>query len=140
MSSQAMSAPLRLKAIDPVDLAVISSCLQDALVLVGDMAYEPQDQTFLLVANRFVWETPTENRRVTTGVTFDGVSAVKIQGIDRRQRETILSLLSVQAADSGIVLTFSGDGAVKLEMKDILVRLQDVSEAWPTLWRPKHAD
>ncbi len=135
-----MSTFLRLKAVDPVDLAVISSCLQDALVMVGDMAYLPEESRFVLVANRFLWEARGENRRTTTGLSFDNVTAVKLHGIDRRQHEHMLSLLTVQAADGGIVLTFSGDRAVRLETADILVRLQDVAEAWPTLWRPKHED
>ena len=49
-------AALKLRAEDAEDLAVISACLQDALVPVRDLAYVPEDRTFLLVANRFRWE------------------------------------------------------------------------------------
>ena len=49
-------APLKLRAEDADDLAVISACLQDALVAVRDLAFVPQDRTFLMAANRFRWE------------------------------------------------------------------------------------
>ncbi|MEI9982523.1 MAG: DUF2948 family protein [Aliidongia sp.] len=32
---------------------ILASCLQDALVMIGDMAYLPEPQRFVLVANRF---------------------------------------------------------------------------------------
>ena len=47
---------LRLRAEDDEDLAVISACLQDALVSVRDLAYDRDARTFVLVANRFRWE------------------------------------------------------------------------------------
>src|ERR1051325_4571288 len=50
------SPPLRLRAEDAEDLAVISACLQDALVAVRDLAYDPGAAMFVLVANRFRWE------------------------------------------------------------------------------------
>ena len=48
--------PLRLRAEDAEDLAVLSACLQDALVAVRDLAYDPGAGVFVLVANRFRWE------------------------------------------------------------------------------------
>ena len=47
---------LRLRAEDAEDLAVISACLQDALVSVRDLAYDRAARNFMLVANRFRWE------------------------------------------------------------------------------------
>ena len=49
-------AALKLRAEDTEDLAVISACLQDALVAVRDLAYAPEEHSFLFVANRFRWE------------------------------------------------------------------------------------
>ena len=57
--SKAPSLPterLRLKARDADDLQIISAALQDAIVAVGDMAYLPDEQRFVLVVNRFKWE------------------------------------------------------------------------------------
>nr|WP_242480642.1 DUF2948 family protein [Rhodovibrio sodomensis] len=48
--------PLKLRAYDREDFAVVSAVLQDALVPVIDMAWLPEEQRFALVANRFRWE------------------------------------------------------------------------------------
>jgi hypothetical protein len=48
--------PLKLRAYDREDFAVVSAVLQDALVPVIDMAWLAEEQRFALVANRFRWE------------------------------------------------------------------------------------
>ena len=137
-----MAPPLRLKAIDREDLAIIAACLQDALVLVGDMAYQAETQQFILVANRFSWEAArpgdTELARVTCGITFGLVTAVRKRGFDLSDNDRILSLLTVQPTETAIDLIFSGDAVIRLEAAQILCRIEDVSEPWPTQWRPSH--
>ena len=51
-----MAKKLKLKAEDEEDLRVVSACLQDALIAVGDISYLKDDQRFVLIANRFCWE------------------------------------------------------------------------------------
>ncbi len=46
---------LKIAALDPEDLAILSAHLQDAEVKIGDMAYLPKAQRFALVASRFDW-------------------------------------------------------------------------------------
>ena len=46
-------AGLKLRAADGEDLAVISAILQDSLVTIGEMTYLPDENRFVLVANRF---------------------------------------------------------------------------------------
>jgi hypothetical protein len=48
--------PLKLRAYDKEDFAVVSAVLQDALVPVIDMAWLVEEKRFALVANRFRWE------------------------------------------------------------------------------------
>ena len=48
--------PLKLRAYDREDFAVVSAVLQDALVPTIDMAWLPGEQRFACVANRFRWE------------------------------------------------------------------------------------
>jgi hypothetical protein len=48
--------PLKLRAYDREDFAVVSAVLQDALVPVIDMAWLAEEQRFACVANRFRWE------------------------------------------------------------------------------------
>ncbi len=99
-------AALKLRAEDAEDLAVISACLQDALVAVRDLAYAPEERSFLFVANRFRWENglrpaPGEipYERVLCGVTFSEVTAVSYSGFRRTDDGRILSLLAIRPED-----------------------------------------
>jgi hypothetical protein len=134
---------MKLKAIDAQDLTVLATYLQDALVLIDDIAYLPEEGEFVLVANRFQWEMDRpdvkEHARTTTGVTFGKVTGVKRRGLDRRDGDGMLSLLTITAEPGVIQLTFSGEAAIRLEVSEILCHLQDVGEPWPTRWRPDHA-
>ncbi len=132
---------LSLLARDVHDLAVISSMLQDAIVPVADMVYLERKQSFIMAINRFRWEVPTDEsagERVNAGLRFDHVQRVQFRKIDREHRERFAVLLSV-AYDSGVVMMqFSGDGAVRLEVSELVCALSDFDEAWPTIWRPEH--
>lgn len=137
---------LRLAARDPDDLAVIAGCLQDAIVPIADVAFLPDEERFVMVANRFRWEVSGDGdrrrnfERVNCGVSFEGVSGVKSQGIDLRRREDMLSLLTVHAEDGAVVMEFAGGGRIRLETGGIACRVEDIGEPWPTRWRPSHPD
>jgi len=134
---------MKLSAVDEKDLTVLATLLQDALVLIDDIAYFPEEGQFVLVANRYQWEIDRagtkEHARITTGVTFSKVTGVKRRGVDRRDGDGLLSLLTIAAEPGALQLTFSGDAAIRLEVSEILCHLQDVGESWPTKWRPDHA-
>lgn len=49
--------PLKLRAHDPEDMRVVAGILQDALVPLSDVTYLKAEKRFILVANRFRWET-----------------------------------------------------------------------------------
>jgi len=135
---------LRLKAEDDEDLAVISTVLQDAMVLVGDMVYEAEDRCFVLVANRFRHESEAERarhgERVMAGLRIDGVTAVKRREFDPRDAERLLVLLAVRSASGAIYLDFAGGASIRLESGGILCHLDDFGEPWPTRFRPRHPD
>src|SRR5260221_7002933 len=124
-------APLKLRARAADDLTVLSACLQDAILPIGDMEYEPDARRFVMVANRFCWERANPGaaifERVNCGVTFDGVNAVKLRGIDRQDRSQMLSLLAVTATDlpGGVAITLvcADDRDIRLEADTIAVRL-----------------
>lgn len=48
---------LKLRARDKEDFGVIAALLQDALVPISEMTYLPEEKRFILVLNRFRWET-----------------------------------------------------------------------------------
>lgn len=138
-------AALKLRAEDADDLAVISACLQDALVPVRDLAYDPEDRTFLFVANRFRWEDgfrPAADEapylRTLCGITFREVAAVSYSGFRRSDDGRILSLLAIHAENGGVRLEFSGGAAIHLEAGRILCHARDLGEPWPTPWQPRH--
>ena len=139
------SAALKLRAEDAEDLAVVSACLQDALVPVRDLAYVPEDRTFLFVANRFRWENglspaPGEAayERTLCGITFSEVAAVSYNGFRRTEDSRILSLLAIRPEDGAVHLEFSGGATSRLEVARIQCLATDLGEPWPTQWQPHH--
>ena len=142
-----MTAPvrLRLRAADGDDIAVLSACLQDAVVPVADMAYLPGEARFVMVANRFRWEDAGSEdvegkiyERVHCGVCFDSVTAVRQKGLDRTRRSQILSLLALESGEGYIELVFAAGVVIRLEVAQIMCHLDDIDEPWPTQWRPAH--
>ena len=138
-------AALKLRAEDAEDLAVVSACLQDALVPVRDLAYVPEDRTFLLVANRFRWENglsaalgEAAYERTLCGITFSEVAAVSYNGFRRTEDSRILSLLAIRPEDGAVHLEFSGGATIRLEVARILCLATDLGEPWPTQWQPRH--
>ena len=139
------AALLKLRAEDAEDVLVISAYLQDALVPVRDLAYIPEERTFLLIANRFRWENgvrpaPGEAglERTLCGITFSEVTAVSYSGFRRSENGRILSLLAIRAENGKVHLEFSGGAAIRLEVACILCHAKDVGEPWPTPWQPRH--
>ena len=139
----------KLRAEDPDDLAVISACLQDALVAVRDLAFAPADHTFLMVANRFRWERAARAargeagyQRTLCGITFGAVVGVSYHGFRRSEDTRILSLLALlpkrDAEGDAILLEFSDGATIRLEVGRILCHAQDLGEPWPTPWQPTH--
>src|SRR5260370_15765146 len=87
MATESATTPtLKLRAEDEEDLAVVSTILQDALVLIGEMAFLPEEKRFALVANRFCWECkPSDGgklfERTLTGIAFEAVEAAETPGV-----------------------------------------------------------
>lgn len=145
-------APLRLFAADAKDLEVIAALSQDAVFPVGEMKWEPGARRFSLLLNRFRWEDADAARRrdrayerVRSVLTFNDVSRVASQGIDRSDPDVILSLLAISfvpgdAPGGRIELTLAGDGAISLEVECIDMLLADVTRPYaaPSGKAPHH--
>lgn len=161
--------PLKLCAKDVEDLAVIAAFAQDALVPIGEMAFLPADRRFVLALNRFRWDRsgapgaeaaeggstdrqtgdaaffdPDQRRRgferVMSGLRFESITAVRTKGIDLRNRDRILELLTIHAEPGAILLVFSGTAIIRLETDELRCYLEDFGEAWPTRSVPHHPD
>ena len=162
------AAPLKLRAHDAADLRALATCLQDALVPLGDVAYLKAQKRFVMVANRFMWdrsvrEAPVSEPvaaskeagadvrfeeaearptyyRVNCAVTFDWVRNVGFRGLDPREKDQILSLLTIEIEPGAVRLVFAGGGAIRLDVRGVRCHLEDLGEPWPTQWRPSHAE
>jgi hypothetical protein len=139
-------AALKLRAEDPEDLAVISACLQDALVSVRDLAYDRDERRFVFVANRFRCERRHDGaaeagfERTLCGIAFGEVDGVAYRGFRRSEEDRLLSLLVIQVLGNGrtIDLEFSGGASIRLSVAAIACHARDLGEPWPTAWQPDH--
>lgn len=138
----ATASALRLLAEDEADLTVFSAALQDAVAKVGDIAYEPRARRLTIAFNRFRWEAGAR-QRVRSALQVGGVLNVQTRRIRRDQRDAVLELLSItfepgEAPGGVLVLSFAGDGDVRLQVECVDAVLADVSEPWPTPRTPTH--
>ncbi len=146
--------PANLGAHDPADLEVISALAQDAVFPVTEMTWRAGRHRFALLLNRFRWEDrlAAERRgrpyeRVQSLLVVDNVLAVASQGVDRNDKDIILSLLSISfepGEDGGghVLLTLAGDGAIRLSVEALEVTLKDVTRPYqaPSGRVPQHGD
>jgi Protein of unknown function (DUF2948) len=148
--------PLRLRAVDPLDLSVLSAHVQDAVAQVGDIGYEPARRRFALLLNRFMWEDVDRDkgsgakadkhapyRRVRSALHFDSVQRVQTQGMRFGHKDAVAELLTLvyepKDETAGVIkMTFAGGGAIKLDVECLDAWLTDVSAPWTTEYRPGH--
>ncbi len=144
--------PLRLIAQEAEDLQVISSLVQDAVLPITEMRYDRKARRFVLLLNRFRWEDKTaaetskrDYERVRSLLVVEDVLSVKSYGIDRSDKDMILSLLSLgfTAGEEGmgvLELTLAGDGAISIAVEALDLRLEDVSRPYvaPSRQAPNH--
>lgn len=145
---------LNLGALDGEDLGVLSALAQDAVFPVTEMRWNARQRRFALLLNRFRWEDlPAAQRRarrperVQSLLVIDHVLNVASSGLDRSDKDVILSLLSIGFdgdADAGgdVTLVLAGDGAVKLTVEALEVSLKDVTRPYlaPSGKAPVHPE
>jgi len=134
---------LRLSALDVEDLAIISAQMQDAVLLAGDMTFDPKRRKFVLLANRFAWDAQDTPQRRRTGLHFDRVLSVKTLNMGHLEKDEVLSLLSVTFAEtdapSGEVLLSFADGAtIRLGVECLECQMADLGPAWAAKAVPHH--
>jgi hypothetical protein len=144
--------PLRLIAQDAEDLKVISTLVQDAVLPVTELKFDPRRRRFALLLNRFRWEDRAEAEavgrayeRVRSVMVVEDVLKVQSFGFDRADADLVLSVLALDfaAGEDGagrLTLTLAGDGAIALDVEALEVRLDDVTRPYraPSGKVPKH--
>lgn len=145
--------PLRLKALDVEDLGVLSGLVQDAVFPSSEIKWDRAARRFALLLNRFRWEDAPkaearkrDYERVQSVLVIEDAMNVQSQGVDARDVDTVLSVLSVTftaGTDGGgfIELTLAGDGAIRVEVEALEVVLKDVTRPYiaPSKSKPDHA-
>jgi hypothetical protein len=146
--------PLNLKALDAEDLVILSSLAQDAVFPGSEMTWQRGSRRFAILLNRFRWEdAPAAERRkrpferVQSVLMVEDVLKVATQGVDPKDKDTVLSLLDIsfepgEDAAGRIVLTLAGDGAIGLDVECLDVTLKDVTRPYvaPSKHAPKHPE
>ena len=147
-------APLNIGALDSEDLTVISAMVQDAVLPIGEISWQANQRRLALLINRFRWEDKTNAERqgrpverVQSLLAFDTVLSVASQGLDRSQKDLVLSMLSItmENAENGdcyLTVTLAGDGALRIRVEAVEVHLRDVTlpYAAPSRKSPHHPD
>ena len=150
--NDALDRPLNLGAQDAEDLQVISSLTQDAVLTVDDLKWNRAERQVVFLLKRFRWEDielakqqGRDPERVQSLLVIQNATGLASQGIDRKQADVVLSLMSLEfsGAEDGVgdlVLTFSGDGALKVQVDGLDVALRDVTRPYvaPSKQVPNH--
>jgi len=141
---------LKLVALDKDDIEVVSAHVQDALVRVGEILWQPREHRFMMALNRFDWMSAVDAkidkadyRRCRTALRFERVNACKCRNLDQTNKDSLLNLLAVEFAENdapaGVVsLIFSGGGVIRLDVECLEAELADLGEVSPATLCPDH--
>ncbi len=141
---------LKLVALDKDDIEVVSAHVQDAMVKVGDIFWQPHEHRFMLALNRFDWMSAVDGkmdkadyRRCRTALRFERVSACKCRNLDQTDKAALLNLLAVEFSENdapaGVVsLIFSGGGVIRLDVECLEAELADLGEVSVAALCPDH--
>jgi hypothetical protein len=140
---------LRLAAADAEDLQILSARLQDAVLKLKDVAWQPKKHRFAAVVNRLTWEEGGKTR-VRAGLHFDSVLKVQSHKVKLGAEEAVIDLLAVTfrpnkseeggGEDPGgiIELVLAGGGAIRLTVECIEAELADLTQPWAARGTPDH--
>jgi hypothetical protein len=144
---------LKLVALDKDDIEVVSAHVQDALVKVADIFWQPREHRFVMALKRFDWMNAADAdalknkapdyRRCRTALRFERVISCKCRGLDQTGKDALLNLLAVEFVDHDapagtVTMTFSGGGAIRLEVECLEAELVDLGEVFTAMACPDH--
>jgi len=101
------------------DLNVISTYIQDSIVVIKDIVFLKKNKIFLILFNRFIWENlkkNTKNKRIRCALKFEGILDAKSKKINQKDKKKILEFLAIESKKKlddnyEINFFFSGGGA-----------------------------
>jgi len=129
------AARRRLAALDSDDLCVISTHVQDAKVLVGDIVWRQGENRVVIGMRRIDWDqaltgTPGSGRLVSA-LRFDRVLACKSRNIDLAASDAVLDLIGIEFSPGDppggtALLLFAGGRALRLDLECLECELADL--------------
>jgi len=140
---------LKFVAFDKDDIEVVSTHLQDAIVLAADIHWWPQEKRMVLACNRFDWEASQaakpELLRRRTALRFERVNTLRARNLSPDDKNRVLDLLAVEFVErdppGGVVtLVFSGGAVLQLEVECLECEMADLGPTWAATVRPGHPD
>ncbi|MGA9659376.1 MAG: DUF2948 family protein [Asticcacaulis sp.] len=139
--------PLRLLAQTADDLQALAPLLQDAVLLAGDISYDPQGRHLTLTMSRYCHErVGTQALRAPSVLRINGVVALKRRTASPPDARTALSLLDV-SFDSGdepagvLILHFAGNDQhdIRMDVECVDILLLDLAAPRRAKTAPDHS-
>ena len=131
------SEQLRLVALDPEDISVISAHVQDARVQAADIVWRQDEKRLVVGMSRLDWEQTlsggTAPRRLLAALRFDRVLACKSRNIDLDAPDQVLELVGIEfhpgePPGGSALLLFNHGGALRLDVECLECELTDLGD------------
>ena len=134
--------PLKLRAEDQSDLAIISAAVQDAIIRVGDLRYDPVGRSLTLRLSRYQNETST-GTRIEAGLRIDSVMRMQSMGFDRSNPDAFAVILNltfepIDAPEGTLSIHLAGGGVLKATVECLDIILLDIGSPRKTSRTPDH--
>jgi Protein of unknown function (DUF2948) len=146
---------LKLIALEPADLTIVSAHLQDAVIKVGDMTFaqtarDTSASRFVALGNRLVRAADARSlpERRRTALRIDRVTSAKIHGFTPSDRSTVLAILALTftpdpdptLAPAGILtIVCAGNASLRFDVECVELVLEDLGPAWQASAVPEHS-
>ena len=139
---------LKLIGNNEEDLKVISAYLQDSVVAVGDIVFLRQNKTFVMIANRFMWEDIEkgifrQSKRIRCAIKFETALSVKSRNINQKNKKKLLECLAIKCSSVfnesyKMQIFFAGDSIITIISEAIYVVMSDLGKPWNVKHVPIH--
>tara|TARA_B100001123_G_scaffold273406_1_gene304239 strand:- start:307 stop:756 length:450 start_codon:yes stop_codon:yes gene_type:complete len=139
---------LKLIGKNEEDLKIISAYLQDSIILIKDIVFLKKNKTFLMIANRFMWEDVEKgvfrkNKRIRCAIKFSEIFKVRSKNINQKNKNRPLECLAIAITQDlnnnyKIKFFFAGDRMITIVSETIDVVVHDLGEPWIVKYMPSH--
>ena len=125
---------------------MLSALVQDAVFPITEMRFDRKRRRLALLLNRFRWELAGRApERVQAVLSIEDALAVRSQGLDRTDTDTVLSLLALHwhpgpDGTGRLDLVLAGDGTIAVDLEALEITLRDVTRPYraPSGKAPDH--